>query len=260
MPWYRRYCLLLMTAQRKEGIKPGNRRVLVRCEALTSASMTITVFWNVAPCSLIVIYGRFRYAYCLYHQDSVPDDGDSKNLWIVSQCLLDYTAQHPRRVIFIALMMEIVRTPETSVSVYETTRRNVSESHFHRPDEGCSKNLWNAGQCLRDYTAQHPRRAIFIALIKHVVRTSETLVIVSETIPRIVPEDSHLYRPDDGDSKNLWNVGQCLRHYTAQHPRRVISNALMKDVVRTSETSVSVYETTRRNIPEDSHLQKDFVL
>jgi hypothetical protein len=27
-------------------------------------------------------------------------------------------------------------------------------------------------------------------------------------------------RPDDGDSKHLWNVGQFLRDYTAQHPRR----------------------------------------
>jgi hypothetical protein len=31
--------------------------------------------------------------------------------------------------------------------------------------------------------------------------------------------------------------------------------ALMMEAVRTSETSVNFYETTRRNIPEDGHLQ-----
>jgi hypothetical protein len=28
------------------------------------------------------------------------------------------------------------------------------------------------------------------------------------------------YRPDDGGSKHLWNVGQFLRDYTAQQSRR----------------------------------------
>jgi hypothetical protein len=28
------------------------------------------------------------------------------------------------------------------------------------------------------------------------------------------------YRSDDGGNKYLWNVGQFLRDYTAQHPRR----------------------------------------
>jgi hypothetical protein len=38
--------------------------------------------------------------------------------------------------------------------------------------------------------------------------------------------------------------------------RRVVSQkltALMMEAANTSETSVSFYETTRRNIPEDSH-------
>jgi hypothetical protein len=30
--------------------------------------------------------------------------------------------------------------------------------HYHRPDDGSSKHLWNVGQFLWDYTAQHPRR------------------------------------------------------------------------------------------------------
>jgi hypothetical protein len=35
------------------------------------------------------------------------------------------------------------------------------------------------------------------------------------------------------------------------------SIALMMDAVSTSETSVNFYQTTRRNIPENSHLQMD---
>jgi hypothetical protein len=33
-------------------------------------------------------------------------------------------------------------------------------------------------------------------------------------------------------------------------------STLMMEAVSTSETSVNFYDTTRRNIPEDSHLQK----
>jgi hypothetical protein len=32
--------------------------------------------------------------------------------------------------------------------------------------------------------------------------------------------------------------------------------AVMMEAVSTSETSVNFYQTTRRNIPEDSHLRK----
>jgi hypothetical protein len=40
----------------------------------------ITVLWDVAPCSLVEVYRRFRGAYCLHHQgDDHPNDGGSKN-------------------------------------------------------------------------------------------------------------------------------------------------------------------------------------
>jgi hypothetical protein len=55
--------------------------------------MKITFFWNVATCSLIKAYPRFKGAYCFYR----PDDGSSKPLWNVDIFLSDYTAQHPRR-------------------------------------------------------------------------------------------------------------------------------------------------------------------
>jgi hypothetical protein len=43
------------------------------------------VFWDVAPCSLVEVYRRFR---------------DSKHLWDAGKLLPDYTAQHPRRQSF----------------------------------------------------------------------------------------------------------------------------------------------------------------
>jgi hypothetical protein len=38
----------------------------------------MTVFWNVAPCSLVEVYRRFRYL-------SPPDDGGSKHLFNVGK-------------------------------------------------------------------------------------------------------------------------------------------------------------------------------
>jgi hypothetical protein len=55
-----------------------------------------TVFWDVAPCSLIEVYRRFRGAYCLLMHR--PDDGGSMHLWNVLQLLRDYTAQYPKRL------------------------------------------------------------------------------------------------------------------------------------------------------------------
>jgi hypothetical protein len=49
----------------------------VRFQVLTAASMKFRVFWDVAPCSLIEVCGRFRGAYCLNDQD---DDEGSKRL------------------------------------------------------------------------------------------------------------------------------------------------------------------------------------
>jgi hypothetical protein len=56
----------------------------------------MTAFWDVAPCSLMEVNRRFRYAHCLQLQ--------------------------------IALMMEALRTYETSDNFYEPARRNISES------------------------------------------------------------------------------------------------------------------------------------
>jgi hypothetical protein len=74
----------------------------MRFQVLTAASIKLTVFWDVAPCSPVETDRRFRGAYCLWA----------------------------------ALMMEAVSTSETSVNFYETTRSNIPEdSHLHPPDD-----------------------------------------------------------------------------------------------------------------------------
>jgi hypothetical protein len=59
---------------------------LVRIQVLTVANMKMTLVWDVAPCSLVEIYWRFRGDYIR------PDDGDSKHLWNVVKLLPDHTA------------------------------------------------------------------------------------------------------------------------------------------------------------------------
>jgi hypothetical protein len=65
----------------------------VRSEVLTEASMKLTVFWDVALCTLVEVFRRFRGAYCLHQQGL--DDGCSKHLWNVGNLLPDYTANIP---------------------------------------------------------------------------------------------------------------------------------------------------------------------
>jgi hypothetical protein len=75
--------------------------------------MKMTVFWNIAPCSLVEIDWSFTGVYCLLHSGR-----GSKHLWNVGQ-LPEYTAQYSRR-------------PSTILhSIYE---RRISRS---------GQNLWS---------------------------------------------------------------------------------------------------------------------
>jgi hypothetical protein len=76
----------------------------MRFQVLTAVSMNMTVFWDVAPCSLVEIDRRFRGAYCLYHQGRV----------------------------------EAVSTSETSVNLYKATRRNILERRLLKVFHFCS--------------------------------------------------------------------------------------------------------------------------
>jgi hypothetical protein len=73
--------------------------LLVRFQVVTAVSIKMTVFWDVAPCSLAEVYQCFRGVCC---------------------CAI------------IALMLEISGTSETSVNFYQTTWCNTPEdSHPH---------------------------------------------------------------------------------------------------------------------------------
>jgi hypothetical protein len=52
----------------------------------------MTVFWDLAPCS---VYRRFRDAYCLHHQGN---NKGGMHLWNVGLLLRDYAALYPRRL------------------------------------------------------------------------------------------------------------------------------------------------------------------
>jgi hypothetical protein len=40
-------------------------------EVVTAVYMKMTVFWVVAPCSLVEVYQRFRGPCCLHHQGAI---------------------------------------------------------------------------------------------------------------------------------------------------------------------------------------------
>jgi hypothetical protein len=68
----------------------------VRIQVLTAANMKTTVFWDIAPCSVVEVYRLFGGSCCLHHQS----DGGSKHVWNVGKLLPDFTAQQPRRQLF----------------------------------------------------------------------------------------------------------------------------------------------------------------
>jgi hypothetical protein len=52
--------------------------IYMKFQVLTEASMKITVFWDIAPCNLVIVDRRFRGAYCLHHHR--PNDEGSTHL------------------------------------------------------------------------------------------------------------------------------------------------------------------------------------
>jgi hypothetical protein len=83
------------------GVPVADDTMYFKIRTRTLHSLKMTVFWDVAPCSLVEIEQRFRGTYCL--------------------------SLHA-----IVLVMEAVSTSETSVSFYHTTRRNIPEDgHLH---------------------------------------------------------------------------------------------------------------------------------
>jgi hypothetical protein len=77
----------------------------MRIHVLTAASTKMTVFWNVARCSLVEVYQSFRCAYAFHHR------GDER---------------------LISLIMEVVSTSETSVKSTTLHERNITEDSYLR--------------------------------------------------------------------------------------------------------------------------------
>jgi hypothetical protein len=84
---------------------------MVRFQVLTATSMKTAVFWDVAPCSLVDI-----------------DD--------VSEVL---AVSIIRVMSLVALVIETVSTSETSVNIYQASRRNVPEDNHLRVQCFCYK-------------------------------------------------------------------------------------------------------------------------
>jgi hypothetical protein len=52
----------------------------VRFHVLTAATMKVTAFWDVEPCSLFEVDRRFRGAYCFHQQGDCSEDGLPRKL------------------------------------------------------------------------------------------------------------------------------------------------------------------------------------
>jgi hypothetical protein len=94
----------------------------VRFHVLTAESMKMAVFWDISPCSLVQV-----------HQHFIPSLLQAPP-WcvVVLLYLLYYTdISEVRTASIMRPMKEEVRTSETSIYFYKTTRRHIPEScHF----------------------------------------------------------------------------------------------------------------------------------
>jgi hypothetical protein len=120
----------------------------VTFQVLIAASMKVTTFGNVAPCSLVEVYRRFRCPNCHHYQggDTVSiisamshrrDDGGSTHLWNVGLLPRDYTVLNPRKL---SLPITNIWRFEISSVCWDSkfrTRRNSGKriicwiSHWH---------------------------------------------------------------------------------------------------------------------------------
>jgi hypothetical protein len=124
-------------------------------EILKFRPVKTSIFSDVAPCSVVEVYWRYRGAYCHHHR---PDDGGSKHLWNVGKLLPDYMAQHLRRVIFRPINVSI-RVLQTSYPTNERTYRSHSSSHVTKCYCG-----WILGQRNGNVRKTQPSHAVSLRL------------------------------------------------------------------------------------------------
>jgi hypothetical protein len=110
--------------------------------------MVITVCCDVAPCSLVEIYQRFKGADCLYEQGDEKDARENcPHLSPLPSSIGPACSYFSTRFfslgLLIVLTMKAARTSETSVNFYQTTRHyNPEGSHLrtHRCENLKSDN------------------------------------------------------------------------------------------------------------------------
>jgi hypothetical protein len=67
----------------------------------TAASMKITAFWDVTPCSLVGVYRRFRGANFLHHQGDVTEAVRTSEKSIYSETTRRYIPEGCNLLMFI---------------------------------------------------------------------------------------------------------------------------------------------------------------
>jgi hypothetical protein len=171
----------------------------------------MTVFWDVASCSMVEIDWRFRNAYC---QGNGPDDGGYKHLWNVGQFLRYYThGSTSEKSYSYSLLWEFEISKLHGFITRKVTINSEFDVRFQVLTEASMKFrfvFWDVLPCK--------------IIINRRFRGSTYLWIRAMS-----------NRPNDGGSTYLWNVGWQL-FYTAVHPRRQIWTSSESDsrVKRTS--------------------------
>jgi hypothetical protein len=96
--------------------------------------MKMSVFWNVAPCSVVEVYRRFRGTSCLSQQDKLSSVSVMLEVTVfldIVPCtnISEVLAASIIRVMtaLITLMMKPAGTAETSVNLYQNTQRDDPE-------------------------------------------------------------------------------------------------------------------------------------
>jgi hypothetical protein len=165
-------------------------QLLVRFQVLTVASMKVTVFWDVAPCSLLEVYRRFKGA---SWSRFFPLTLSSLHVFDNSFNFESHISLPPPRI-FLILHLPILIV-------------------FHR------LLPWF---CL--FTHPHGQAAICPSSTGSpaLTRSPPSARATYRRLPCLKPLNRGrlTYRPDDGGSKHLWNVGKLIPVYKAQHPGR----------------------------------------
>jgi hypothetical protein len=172
------------------------RENLKRCifqvwyQVLAAVTMKMAVFWIVASCGLVRVSQGFRGLYCLRHQ------GDESP---------------------IALMMESVRTYETSVNIHQSTRR-------YNPEDGHLRCIFRLTDVTR--TQQGPKHYLYYQAQAR-PRSVQTCIRPWRWRQHVCPERWCLLRsphgtyvPDDqhGHTDVLFSRRRQMRCWAHTHP------------------------------------------